>query len=374
MIYISAMKLTLCLLLSVFSLFASAQRPSPQTVINVPNRHVVDPISIPFSTVEVLDARFDQSKIGNVFGIVGLGMVNSEKCNAVFPDSLTKYLPHVLQGAWNLSPASADTLCILVKQFRIADYFSVSIVGSMQPQLILYFSASFYARKNGLLYKLFSVDDAAMNNFDFFKETKTYKHSKTRSDALIYMLYKLTSNKNWQTNVTQHPFTETEMQQAIEKRFTSVSGTQNTTAGLYKTFAEFKTGKPIPNQLQFIYNDGRLAEVQNEKGETVDVKAYWGLCDGTKNYIIFRQQLKELLPSDRGYRILSYRTYADVKGKVNFTEEATTDGLLPALLNKLNSSVRFREYFDVNMDTGAVNLEEVFGISGVKELQKELLH
>jgi hypothetical protein len=106
--------------------------------------------------------------------------------------------------------------------------------------------------------------------------------------------------------------------------------------------------------------------VVDAEGKPVDLKNIWGVSDGEKRYIVFRNKLHELIPCDRSFRILSYRTKADLRGVTNYSEWATNGAVVAGAITKLSDSTKLSEYFDLNMDNGKLFLEEMFGTSTLR--------
>ena len=350
---------------------AAAQTKKLVTTIHVVENTIPDKIKVPYSAIQVLDARFDQTKIGCVFGLNSAFGVSITKTNAVFPDSLKHYLPLVLNNIIQLDSAAPNKLFILIKRFRIAEYFHNTISGSFAPQLSLNISASFYAANGPALTRLFSIDDllstAVISTGKELKEKRREALENTsfttRSKAIITLLAKSLNNNNWSAAdkafVTQEP----ELEKAAAKRFDLPVYGQQSQQGIYASFKEFKENKPSVTNISFVYKNETIVQVLDENKEAIKPDKIWGLSDGKKRYLVFRNGLHELLPCDKSFKVLSYRTKAETRGTTNYGEVAGRGDILGGAITKLSDKTRIAEYFDLNMETGELFLEELTGTS-----------
>lgn len=363
------------ILLYLFAYTTSfAQKEESTTTIYIPNVEKSERLPIPFAAIHVIDARFDQSKIGSVYSKPSFFGISGQKINAVFPDSLKNYLPLVLSTILGLDTASPDKLMVLVKRFRITDYFQNGIKGNFQPQLVLSISASFYAEKGARLYKLFSVDDVVLKNIVELrgrneKASQKYTSSfiENRSNVLVQLLRNMLLNHQWHPDTAKPYVHMGEVKEAVQKRFTLPVFSEKSNAGIYTSFHEFKNNTPSITAIKIVHNKGAIQVVDTERGEPINLKNAWGASDGQKKYIVFRNQLQELIPSDKSFRILSYRTKADLRGVTNYSEWATNGALIEGAITKLSDKTKLSEYFDLNMDSGTLFLEEMFGTSTIRQ-------
>jgi hypothetical protein len=113
--------------------------------------------------------------------------------------------------------------------------------------------------------------------------------------------------------------------------------------------------------------------VTDADGKPVDLSAMWGLCNGKKQYIFFRNEMNELHRSDKGFYFHSYIYRSELAGRPSFGDYAPQTGLLGAALLKGAENKTFHHWFFLNMDEETLYLEDIFGKSSLKQLQKELL-
>jgi hypothetical protein len=357
--------LTGCLLL-LCSFFAKAQKPF---VLELNDNFRQERILLPFNEIIVKDARFDQTKIGYVNNRNFLDMVKLKKRKAVLPDSLHLYLPQMIKTFSELNDSSHSSLLILVKKFRVAENFISSVKDNFNNNLTLNLSVSFYKVDGTQCSRLFGIDDILLENIDIDSDKKInfldYLGTQ-RSILVTNMLYQLFKYRNWQKQPTGSLVPLSQMNEAIEKRFALPVYQQQPASGLYKTFSDFKNATPAVTNISVQYHKGKIEKVLDGDGHAIDASDYWGLCDGKKNYLSFRNEFTELIPCGKSFEVLSYRTVAEVSGR-----SVMGDGRYSGFLGSFSGGNKIDEYFDLNMDDGNLFLEEVFGKSTLRNLINE---
>lgn len=193
-----------------------------------------------------------------------------------------------------------------------------------------------------------------------------------RTDGLFTLLQTLFTKKNWLPNGISFP--SSALEDGLRKRFQLPVYTDTVLrAGVYLNFREFKENKPSIQNVQIQAGGNLTTKVWDSSGKMLDLKKIWGVCDGGKRYIVFRDDLCELVPSDKSFRFFSYTQAKDLSGQAGYGDYATQNGLLGAAIIKAMDNPINREYFYLNMDEEEVHLEELFGKSRLKSLQKEIL-
>lgn len=366
------MKPLFLLLFFHYALIVTAQKNNEAIVVNIVSGDDNSKINVPFAAVKVIDVRFDKSNIGCAGRTVSLGKSQYKKMPAVFPDSFHHYLPLVLSNflAWDKS--SNDTLVLLVKQFRLTDYFVNGMNQRYEPATLLKLSVSFYRLRNNELFKLFSVADLLSKKWS--PDTKPDRDvvEESRAFSLLTLLRTLFENRNWQS--ASAGFAVANVEQGIRQRFAlPVLNDTVLRRGIYKSFQEFKANRPSLIAVNFVGKQEQPDAITDSFGKNIDLKNWWGACDGKKRYIFFRGSINELEISDKSFKFLSYMKNGDLAGAPGFGDYAPQTGIVPALLVKAKDNSTTRSYFYLNMDEENVYLEEVFGKSGLKEMQKDLL-
>ena len=347
----------------------------PVTTLGLKETEAEAKIPVPFGSVQVLDVRFDKSKIGTVSHVKkanGSRMI-TKQATAVFPDSFHHYLPQVLEKLLVFHKSDDDTLVLLVKQFRVSDRIFNGMNWQYEPELLLRISFSAFGRKNGQLVRLFSVDDLVSQKLPTDRVPKEEVMQEYRGEALLAILQKLLKQKNWQsTGATA--FDLAAVQQGIQKRFHLPLFTDSLQpTGVYRTFKEFKQNTPSVLNIKLRMNKNKLVGITDSTGKPLDLKNYWGVSTGTKRYIVFRNELCELFRSDKSFYFLSYTQASDLAGQASFGDYAPQAGLMGAALIKSALNKEHMRFFFLNMDDETVHLEEIFGKSSLKQMEKELL-
>ena len=230
---------------------------------------------------------------------------------------------------------------------------------------------SFFKLNNNQLTRIFSVDDLAFKKWNNEKHLNKDLLPEFRKEALASILQSLFINRNWQAEGASFPLQA--VKESIEKRFQlPLYNESSLVAGIYNSFKEFKNNQPSITNVLF-KKKGNKIEILDASGKQLEPEKYWGICYERKRYIIFRGELCELLPSDKSFRFLSYSQTSDLAGRASYGEYAQQTGLYPAMMIKNSHKEVSRHYFYLNMDEEEIYLEEVFGKSTLKRLQKDLL-
>lgn len=363
------MKPLTTLLFLFYSLAGFCQKPADKIIVEIFENSDVEKIQIPFTAVHVQDVRFDQSNVG-----VARNKTFSKEGDAVFPTSLKDYFPKIMAKVAAFDSTAPGSLLVLIKKFRLIDQTTNEMANEFAPQIIFTISASFYAEKSGVYTKLFSINDVFRNRIDNYTFKDKERFSQSRSDAFVKLLAKLLSAKKWQALPNAPSFSWPEMEQGISKRFKIPALTDTVfRKGVYKSFEEFKNNTPSLTAVTFSYKKDKVDYIINDKNERLNPQDFWGACDGAKRFIAFKDMFHELITSDRGFKLYTYYTYADLHGSPSYISRSSTVGLLPAALYKAAENSRNYTYFSADMETGKIHLEEIFGDSDVKNIRKDIL-
>lgn len=326
------------------ALYAEAQKNEAPVIMDAFPNTDQPKIALPFAAVKILDVRFDKSNIGCAGRSVSLSNRRYTKIPVVFPDSLHRHLPLLLNKFLVWDAASSDTLVLLVKQFRLSDYFVNGINRRYEPATLLKLSASFYRLRNNELFKLFSFDELRSKKWAADTRPDREFVEESRAASLLDMLHALFENRNWQPSGSG--FALAGVEQGIRQRFAlPLFNDTVLRAGVYKSFREFKANRPSVTAVNLVLRKQKLVAVNDSAGKELDLKDYWGACDGKKRYVFFRGDVSELEPSDKSFKFLSYVQDGELAGTPGFGESATQKGIIPALITKAMDNNTTREYF-----------------------------
>lgn len=367
------MKLLLCTLFSCFLITLCFAQKEETFTISLDNNESSEKAAVPFSVLQVVDARFDKTNVGCVVKDFSFKGMTKNKLAAIFPDSLHTYLPRMLEKFARPNKSSSDTMLMLVKQFRIADHLFNTLDTYHAPETVLTISASFYKKSNGRLLKFFSVNDTWSKEWSALEDDDSKKTMMRRNDAIVELLFKIFQNRDWTPTPTS--FSWTDMEIGLQKRFQlPLFQDEVLNIGLYKTFDEFKNNQPSFTHVHFKQKNSDYVQVLDETDTPVNIKEFWGVCDGQNRYIAFRGAFHKLNPNDKSFRFLSNREESKNRHMLATT---TTRLLLFGTQNgqtvNQGPGVRVKkEYFYLNMDNGQIYLEELIGTENYERAVRAL--
>jgi hypothetical protein len=192
------------------------------------------------------------------------------------------------------------------------------------------------------------------NSADVKLSLQYHKHQ--RGNILRRMIHRIMKYNNFERTTDGPTFSDSIIQAGLEKRFLLPIYSKHADAGLYHNFAEFKNATPSVKAVRFTYKNGKVEDVLDQNDKKIDITTYWGLSDGKKNYLFFRGEPTELIPCDRSFKIRSFRTVKELIGEaeIDITKRV-------GKVKSFSGPGKIGEYFDLNMDTGKLFLEEMFG-------------
>ncbi|RYF81050.1 MAG: hypothetical protein EON98_12835 [Chitinophagaceae bacterium] len=349
-----------------------AQSSKEPVILNFDDYAIDDQITVPFKTIKVIDARFDKSNVGSISETLRLNGIKLERTPANFPESLASYLPKLFTKILAFDDHNNDTLILLVKQFRLSDYNSLMMSASSDPRLLLKISASFYRLRNEEMTKLFSVDNLFSKKLSSENVMMQGQMNHFRARALLSVLQSILYQKNWQT--TGSSFHSSTVEEGIQKRFQLPLFTEtDQKIGVYVNFQELKLNRPSVTNVRFITRNNLVVRIEDSTGKELELTRFWGAYDGKRRFIFFRKDLCELTPVDKSFRFISRWQTSDLTGDASYGNYASHYGLVGGALMKSAKNTSWNQFFYLNMDEEEIYLEEVFGKSSLKNMQKDLL-
>jgi hypothetical protein len=335
-------------------------------VLHLAKYFAQEKISIPFGSIRVIDARYEQKTIGCIVKDLSFKGMTEHKMLAVFPESFNTYLPKVLSNITTLEKGNTDTLMIMVKQFRVTDYLANTLNKKHEPKSVLTLSCSFYRATGGQVVKISSFDDVLAENLTLNEKPAEKEIDSLRIATVMNLLSDVFKNKKWAPSQTFFPIADVE--KAIEKRFQlPVLHDTSLIAGIYKSFYEFQHNAPSVFDIKIGWQNDEIGEVRDASFNLISMRTFWGLCDGKHRYVSFLGRLYKLKPVDNSFRIVFDRVESDkILPPINQTYVGgpgfeTRDILIaPGVVNVFKKSVR-KEYLYLNMETGKMHVEELIG-------------
>ena len=329
-------------------------------------------LSLPFSALTVIDARFDKSNIGTVANDFSFKGMTKNKMEAGFPDLLHNYLPVAVEELAMLNKATPDTVLMLVKQFRLADHLFNTMDTYHAPETVLTFSVSFYKKAGGQLLKLFSLTDTWSKVWNEVNDKEANEIIFERKRAITDLLARIFQNRDWTPTATG--FSLSDMEIGLQKRFQLPLFTDaSLKPGLYKSFEEFKNNNPSVTNVHFQTSKGEVTDIVNENKTSIEVSDYWGACDGRNLYIAFKGSFGQLQRSDKSFKFLATRQ--EVKNGGIMSNKTKRMLLWGPAITRIARGPGIRtnqEYYYVNMENGRIHLEEVTGTQRYETAIKSL--
>jgi hypothetical protein len=347
-------------------LFANCFAQHEKTfIISLDKSNKSEKAILPFSAIQIIDARFDKSSIGCAIKDLSFDGITKNKMVAVFPDSLQTYLPLVVAKLCSLASPNPDTLVLLVKHFRFADRVFSTLTKKNKPESILMIAVSFYKKEGGRLFRIAGVESKWSKEWSLLDDESTPALSAARNEACTELFLNLFQNTNWRAG--ELSFSWAEMEDGLRRRYQLPILTDTTLrAGVYRSYSEFKNNNPSLTRCSFRTSKDLLQEVKDENNKLIE-GTVWGACDGKYLYI-FDGKYRKLLRSSNGFRYY-VEQYQQRNGPsiINLLDPGiqTSAGTLylPSISAKHRSNVAF---VDLNLDTGSRYLEEEVGTGEIK--------
>jgi hypothetical protein len=366
------MKIFAFLLFYSLSFFSAIAQKDIKFVLSLDDYQTEEKVSLPFSGVKVIDARLGHSNVGCVVNDLSFKGMTENKMLAVFPEELKIYLPKLLGKLVSFDNPVADSLVLLVKQFRIADHLTNTLDKYHEPESVLTFSISFYKADKNQITKIFSAEDVLAYKWTMTEKLKKYEIALLRTEALMNLLQSIFKNRDWAPTTTSFQITEVET--ALNKRFQlPVFNDTFLVAGLYKTFEEFQKNSPSVPDITIGRLNEDIMEVRDAAFTIISTGTFWGLCDGKNRYINFMGGTYQLHPFEKGFRLIFYRRESQKIIGTGDNVYANVPGagiIAPVnLINSFKKNIR-PEYLYLNMETGQIHVEEIAGTGSLRKAKK----
>jgi hypothetical protein len=352
-------KMLICFLLGQFvlNLLIYGQRiynnpDSLKSFIVQPSEKPALPTTLPFQHIILVDSRLDTSKIG----YVRTGHTFKKlKTETAFAPALQTALSKKYQNYFSTSLA----LVIVVKKFWLQD---ASLAEQKNFKMSKATEASIeYANCNA------AFDVYVQSGEDFiplFKCDTTFNEKQLLRkyadelimrpfDAIIAKIAKMNFSKILQARI-KLAWTDIELynnQRLRFPRFTPVVAEK----GIYKTFQDFLQNKPDHADFSIEYGRKTDEVFITENGKPVLLTAFWGLCDGEKNYIKIGFNLFELLKQHNTYDLWGSKLTIDKSARYTPSSGDTpTLALIGSVLINSNKVENNYKPLQLDMETGKV--------------------
>jgi hypothetical protein len=284
----------------------------PLQNINIDEKVIDHPHSIPFSQIDVIDARFDTSCVG----FYSSDFLSS--CRKLFfktssSDQVRNYLTknYVLQNA---NDSSLKLLIIIEKLWMIGgSRDSTNNIKSGFDNTVgynVFVKAKLMAQKNNNYYALYEVDSA----LGFTQELEGQEHRFIQR-ALDVLMANISDKKAVEIQMHHKAFALTDIKSYMnEKREMPILQDAVCKRGVYKTFDEFKQDNPSITDFEIgKHSKTDALYLKDEKGNEYIFRDFWGFCDGKKLFINKADNFFELYKHGSSFYMYGFTSF--IKGK-----------------------------------------------------------
>lgn len=262
------------------------------------SKKVKDKISFPFSSVQFLDSRMDNSGLG-------FYQFNEDSFGRyIFKNSLITELENYFANNFSPSTNKEDSagLLIAIKKFWVSDIIQDTVKSfSEVGNKYLLIDAEVYTNINGNYNALFHIDTTmyASNRINLIEAPACLEGVKCLFNKCI-------QNRNKNTNKVKKKFLIDEIISHLNKRFDiPILLDTNKSKGVFYTFSDFKKNTPTPDK--FIFGEQGLMDhiyLIAENGDSSFLRNFWGLCDGKNYYINYRHNIFPVIKCGNVFYIL----------------------------------------------------------------------
>lgn len=281
-------KLLLILILGQLTcLVAKAQnkskfRPSARLkcyYLSAPREQSKEDFTLPFSQIEVADARHDSSKLGfyRMKGVYETQQYCTKKSvQQELQDHLNRYYKN------NLDSNSANRLLICIKKLWITDFDKAELLNNQREQLFehLYYNADIYYQVGDNYYPVQRLDSifnkkrsGPVGKWDFIERALQYTMDQIRQTDFTAMTKKRFAGRQ-RIDSFYNSFALPILKDTSYKK------------GVYATFDDFKNNRPVYDSFEL--KPGKLSDilyVQESDGKTYVKRDAWGFSDGKNLYV-----------------------------------------------------------------------------------------
>ncbi len=262
--------------------------------------------NIPFSGVNIIDARFDTLSVG--FNHPG-ALVPYEELS--FDQPLSAVIQNYITRSYNLLPVTDSTskLLIVLDKYWITSSIvkDTSIAGSFQEGILI--KANILAERNGGYYPLYTVDT-------MYTKLQLNADNETAllENGIDKMLTRIINKSQSELKISRRKLAYDDITAYVNDRFAiPILGTTLYKKGIYKTFQEFTNNNPSITNYEIVYK-GRTDVLRGEEegGPMHIIKNAWGFCDGTNLYICSSDNFFLLCQEGKSFEINGFKSFTYV--------------------------------------------------------------
>lgn len=310
--------------------------------------------SLPVSSIEVHDIRFDTSYIG----LLGTTANNLHfiRLKQSFTEEIRKYYQS-LTATDQHTPA---VLHCFIRKLFLSDHLPVDNIDELQTMAERYdadeksgifFVAEFYEQQDSVYRPLYRIDTLISGYKSIQREGQGYLEQ-----ALKISLVKA-SKLNWSkyhekaVRLNRHY-----IDSLNTARINIPAVTDSLKKGLYLTYEDFRQNKPSIREFTVSKSKkGDFLYVKNDHGQDVLFTDLWGYCDGKDRYIFSASNYFKLHPTGNGFTIFGAKEHT---GKRRYRPSvAPNTGSSGGFYVGSTSVVKYdlvKSYFQLDMETGKI--------------------
>jgi len=313
-------------------------------------------IALPVNSIEVLDARFDQSRIGikTIFNDKSF-----QQQDVIFPDSFTGYLQPVMNSWFLPDSSSPDKLVLLLKNFRVTENISDLLMKGKNKEVFFQLVAAVYLQRNdkcykvGLINKWFNNYDSRINNI----KISNNEHETLVTNVLINQL----RNTKFSIDPDSKAYSRNEIEEAIRSRFNVPILHEKPKKGVFITFDDFLQNQPSYTTFERVEYKNSLGVLVDSAGKRINFKSAWGFSNGEQVFYFLGENFYELKKRSGLYELKAYQKI-DEKLTLSLIDELFSRAYIPNNIRRTFKLENMPAYVDMDMDTGELYLQEIIGM------------
>jgi hypothetical protein len=354
------MKLSLIILIKIFvlSIIHAQNNSGLQEIIKPPDIDIN--YSLNYSSIKIIDRRFDTTKIGYVKpGNKYKKIVTEGPLSTILQNHLNNQLKKQLNLSIN------QNLVIVIKKLwlqqtntdELDDKKISRTYGSADGDFGMCISAfDIYLQKDSIYVPLLKID------------TSLFTLKKLNKDAGYLLGFALENCINQIGSIDLSKFKNRrtlswpDIEQYNSKRLAYPRYKNDTLMrGIFVTFKDFLNNKPVLKK--FIAQSGKLTDELyiEQNGEEVLLEDFWGFCDGQKNYLHLGLNFFEIIRESNAYELLGSKTITEKKrryaggggGSGSPGRDIVEMGLGNAIFTSKKPNVNYKP-LQIDMETGKV--------------------
>ena len=254
-------------------------------------------IDLTFSTIKVLDKRFDSSKLGYLF-------FRSSYKNITLKSSLSAAMEEVFRKNFLSSNNSDRTLCIVIRTLWMHDLKSgevdVEDFNNEMKNISKYIlKADVYSFQNNTYQALTRID----TSFESKSSLKEIGYE-LLNNSFTYMAHRISSLNLEELFSRKTKINESDVMNYYEQRFKKPRIQHDTLSrGIYLTFADFLNNHPRPYKFSLQQDEQSDYLYIEENGQEKLFTDFWGFSDGENLYLRLGFNFFKLIRDNNTYSL-----------------------------------------------------------------------